>query len=324
MFSSPHELIFYAGTYTDRGIPSDGIYGYKLKFNDDYSNFTYVSLGSTEVISPSFLTITNDKKYLLAVSETKDNSESKISSYKILSDGNLEYVNSQSSLGTFTCYVSVSPNNDFAGVHPQRQEAPHVHMIRSSPSGRYIYVTDLGNDAIYKLDFDASNGFSTTNMKTFKTPAGAGPRHFDFHPCGDYLYLSCELANTVNVFRVKSKETGDLELLQTLSSLPDGVKESMIAEIRVDATGRFLFVSNRGPDNIAVFAIENSGAKLSLKNYYLTNGKTPRNFDVSGQILIAANQDSDNLSIFRLDNLGGLTPIGDQIRCPQPVRVKIL
>jgi 6-phosphogluconolactonase len=79
----------------------------------------------------------------------------------------------------------------------------------------------------------------------------------------------------------------------------------------VDFAGRFLYVSNRGHDSIAIFAIDAEQGLLATKGHVPVKGKTPRFFalDPAGTHLIVANQDSQNLVVFKIDpDTGGLAP----------------
>lgn len=204
-----------------------------------------------------------------------------------------------------------------------RQEESHVHMISPSLDNRHVYMTDLGNDAIYKVDRDDQKGFNENLSKKFKVPDGSGPRHFTIHSSGKFLYLSAELTNMVHVYAIDND--GNLEHKQGLSSLPESFKEpNLIAEIRLSHDNKKLYVSNRGHDSLALFNVENGGGKLSLNKFVPTGGQYPRNFDLNEKILIVGNQNSNELKVFKiLANNNDLVSIGEPIPCPQPVRVKI-
>jgi 6-phosphogluconolactonase len=116
---------------------------------------------------------------------------------------------------------------------------------------------------------------------------------------------------------------GALRHVQTISTLAADFKgKNESAEIATDASGKFLYASNRGPDSIAVFTIERGKGTLRLVEHISTKGKTPRNFaiDPSGKYLFAANQDSNNIVVFRIDaRTGRLTDTGQVIDAPSPV-----
>jgi len=99
-----------------------------------------------------------------------------------------------------------------------------------------------------------------------------------------------------------------------VSTLPPGFRgTSGAGEILVDAAGKFLYASNRGNDNIAIYSIDPSNAQLSILGWVHTQGRTPRhfNFDPSGNFIHVANQDSANIVTFKVDKeTGMLTPAG--------------
>ena len=87
-----------------------------------------------------------------------------------------------------------------AGVVADRQEAPHPHWVGTSPDNRFVFVPDLGLDAvvIYRLDADAIPPLTPAGHAV--APPGAGPRHMKFHPNGKFVYLLKELALPVTAF----------------------------------------------------------------------------------------------------------------------------
>jgi 6-phosphogluconolactonase (cycloisomerase 2 family) len=91
------------------------------------------------------------------------------------------------------------------------------------------------------------------------------------------------------------------------------------AAIRVSADDRFLYVSNRIDDTIAVFAIVDDGAALVPVEVVPAGGAWPRDIVLSpdGTLLFSANQQSDSISVFRVDGeTGKLTTTG----VPYPVK----
>ncbi|MCZ4061074.1 beta-propeller fold lactonase family protein [Pantoea sp. LMR881] len=135
---------------------------------------------------------------------------------------------------------------------------------------------------------------------TVQLPAGSWPRHADFHPSGKWLYGISELSSTVTVLEVDLIQ-GKLKLIQTLSALPENYSlRSDASEIEVHPSGRFLYVSNRGHDSIAVFAIDAQNGLLTLIGWIACGGKTPRFTTLSpdGTQFFSANEDSDTIQVF--------------------------
>jgi 6-phosphogluconolactonase len=121
---------------------------------------------------------------------------------------------------------------------------------------------------------------------------------------------------------------GTLSKLNSVSTLPESFKGSNdTAELEVHPDGGFFYVSNRGHDSIALFAIDSVTGAHKFVETVSTGGKTPRNFaiDPSGDYLFAANQKSDNIVIFKIDRkTGHLTPTGHVLQAPSPVCVSFV
>ena len=89
--------------------------------------------------------------------------------------------------------------------------------------------------------------------------------------------------------------------------------------------GRFLYLSNRGHDSVAVFAVERGGASLRLVEATPVGGKFPRHIvlDASGRFLLAANQNSDTITTFAVDRSTGKLRQTGTTASPIPVCVAL-
>ena len=134
-------------------------------------------------------------------------------------------------------------------------------------------------------------------------------------------YVANELDSTVTSYSWDSA-AGRLQPLQILSTLPENFTENNTAAgIAVSRDGRFLYLSNRGHDSIALFAVDQRSGLLRADSWVSTEGKQPRFFtlDLAGQFLYAANENSDTIVTFRVDGLSGrLTPTGQVIHSKSP------
>ena len=198
-----------------------------------------------------------------------------------------------------------------------RQPGPRAHGVVFSQDSRFAFVAELGLDRVYSYRLDTSN----RTMTPFEPPyvsvkAGSGPRRLQLHPNGRFLYVNHETDSAVSVFEVNG---GSLKETQSTSTLPADYKgNNSTAEIQIDADGRFLYVTNRGHDSIAVFAVDATNGTLTPAGHVPSLGKTPRNItiDPTNTYVLAANQAGDNIVVFRIDHkTGHLTPTGSQ----QPV-----
>jgi 6-phosphogluconolactonase len=202
---------------------------------------------------------------------------------------------------------------------PSKQPGPRAHGVVFSSDSRFAYVADIGLDRIYSYRLDTAKRMMAPLEPPYATqPAGSGPRRLQLHPNGRMLYLARETDSHVAVFTV---DNGRLTEIQALSTLPpDYSGSNTTAEILIDASGRFLYVSNRGHGSIAVFAIDRDG-KLSPVEYAPSGGRIPRNFsiDPAGQYVFASNQDTENIVVLRIARATGrLTAAGAHVPLANP------
>jgi 6-phosphogluconolactonase (cycloisomerase 2 family) len=203
----------------------------------------------------------------------------------------------------------------------------HAHMIRPDPSGRFVLHVDLGLDKVFVWKFDEQRGALLPNDPPgVSLPAGDGPRHFDFHPNGRWLYSIQEEGSTVVLFDYDA-DSGRLTARQTISTLPRGfVGSNFCSGILVSSDGRFLYAGNRLHDSIGIFSI---GAKGELKSVgdEWTRGDYPRsfNFDPTGRFLYCCNQRADMVAVFKVNRqTGGLDFTGHYAAVGNPSSIIFL
>ena len=197
------------------------------------------------------------------------------------------------------------------GPNDRRQEGPHVHSAIAEPGNKRIGVTDLGIDQVifYNTDDMRPAGF-------LETKAGSGPRHIVFSGNARFVWAVCELSSEVYAF-----ESGSCKVIGVYKTLPDQYTgPNTCAAIKLAPDEKRLYVSNRGHDSIACFAIDGNTGELSLCGNFPAYGQNPRDFEISpdGSFLFAANQDSDNITVFRIND-GVLVNTGLSLKIPAPV-----
>jgi 6-phosphogluconolactonase len=347
--------LVYVGTFTRSGR-SEGIYVYR---RDPISGKLSL-LHTVESVDPSFLAFDPAKRFLFAVGETHEyegRPGGSVASFRIDQEtGNLTLLSRQATIGGEPCHLCTDPSGRFlmvanhehgsvavfpieangclqpacdlrqhegSGPGPS-QAGPHAHFTAFDPTGRYLLVNDKGIDKLMVYQFDSVTGKLRPHNPPFaRLHAGAAPRHLAFHPNGRYAYVNGEAGMTVTAFAYDA-DRGAFEEIEHLSTLPVGATEARLstAQVLVHPSGQFLYVSNRGHDSIAIFAIDSSSGRLSVVGPEPTRGRTPRNFaiDASGTHLYAANQGSDSIVQFRIDaQTGRLEPTGEVTEVGAPV-----
>jgi len=349
--------LVYVGTYTTK-TASKGIYAFRY----DASSGKLTPLGvAAETPDPSWVAVHPSGKFLYAVNEAGKNSM--VSAFAIdSSSGKLTLLNQLPALGEDPCYLSfdktgkylfvanytsgnvvvfpIGPDGKLGaatanirdegklGPNKERQDGPHAHWVRVSTDNQFVFVADLGLDAILVYRLDSTKGTLAPNKPFFLRPlaAGAGPRHAAFSPDGHFYVLS-EINSTVETFAY-APEHGVFGYLGVVPMLPAGFKgRNDAAEIAIHPNGKFLYASNRGHDSIALFHIDPASGKLTSTGDFSVQGKEPRHFaiDPSSNYLLAEDQLSDKIVTFRIDQKTGvLTPTGDSVEVPSPVCLAFL
>lgn len=339
----------FIGTYTENrwGKESKGIY----LFRADYDRGTVEPCGTAEVRNPSYIAADAGDRNLYAVTETA--SPSAVSSFAFDPDAAaLQKTASVASGEADPCNIIVSPDGSriivsnyssgsvtvfplradgTVGEQEQavrysgrstvsgRQDASHIHCARFCRCGKYLFVTDLGADALYRYTVSPDEGeyIDLSTFKKFGVEPGSGPRHFVFDPTGDYMYLINELSASVTVFRFLH---GEITALQHLPILQGGKGDG--GDIKISPDGRFVYASVRetSQDGIAVYRRDpQSGLLYSV--YYQPCVRHPRNmeFTPGGKFLFVTGMKEGRVQVFACNSTTGrLADTGNYIDIPSP------
>lgn len=353
------KFLAYVGTYT--GPKSEGIYAWRFDTGTGVAEAVgLVAAGK----NPTFLAVHPDGRHLYAANETdawNGRPGGYVTAYGLDAvSGRLTELNQQSTVGKGPCHLNVDATGQVlvaanygggsivsflvkadgslrehatfiqhtgASVNPERQKEPHAHSVNFSPDNRFVFACDLGLDRVLTYDLDPARATLTPHEPPFVPLApGSGPRHLAWSPDKMFAFVNGEMLSTVNSLRYDARK-GALVAVRTASTLPAGFQgPSSTAEVRVHPNGKFVYVSNRGHDSIAVFRTDGKGG-LTPAGHAPTLGKTPRNFnfDPTGKFLWAANQSSDSVFIYRVDGATGqLTATGQQLSVGAPVCVRFV
>lgn len=325
--------------------PQGGIYRYVMDQGRPRQ------LGFNQLNSANYLAFSPDRKFLFSTCAVEDGGGA--AAYTINTDNSLTFINSLGGKGLNGCYLCTDPGGNFLftanysggsiseyalengalkaltqviqhegrGPNEKRQEGPHPHYAQMTPDGKYLCIVDLGIDAVKCYPVDPKRGLVASGVKTFTdVPPGSGPRHLIFDRSGKIAYLANELGNTVVSMRYHDGVFTAIQLKPTLpATFTDATK---VAAIRLSQDEKFLFVSNRGYDSIAVYALDGQGG-MTMSDLVLSGGSSPRdiNFLPGWAKFAATNEFSDTIFLFDYDAKSGkLTPDGNVISTlPRPL-----
>jgi 6-phosphogluconolactonase (cycloisomerase 2 family) len=352
----PHTTTsFYADvgcrTTRERNARGDGINLYRV--DAESGEWTHQQLVG-DLLNPSFLCFDRQQRFLYTV----HGDSSDVSAFRIdTASGRLTFINRQSTEGKNPVHLAIDPSNCFmvvanhitstvallpvdpedgsigavkdlvtlsGKIGPHRVEQPFAkpHQVEFDRQGRFIIVPDKGLDRVFAFRIDGPAGkLVASEQGSVVARETSGPRHVVLHPRAAFAYVVNELDSTVTAYRYSS-DTGALEPVQVVSSLPDTFTgHSRAAEIAISADGRFVYASNRGSDTIAVLAVDEGTGRLTPVQC-APAGRTPRFFtsDPTGRFMFVANEDDDTIQRFRINPATGqLTSDGVAAQTGSPV-----
>ena len=336
-----NQLFAYVGSRTtaERNARGKGISVFRV---DEFNQSLELVQIAEALPNPSFLAIDSANAVLYTVHGDME----QVSSYKINRiDGTISHLCSQFCGGKNPVHVAIDPTGtnllisnhishnvsvlpitadgqisapsqiiELVGTPgPHRKEQPFSkpHFNLFDPTGKYLAVPDKGLDRIFMFEFSKGR-LTPAPFPWVDTRETAGPRHIVFSSTKTQAYVVNELDSTVTTYEF-DLNSGNLRPVQVLSSLPSSFcGNSRASEIALSRDNKFLYVSNRGYDSVAVFAVDSHSGLLIFIDAFLTYGTTPRFFAISPneQILFALNEDSDTIVALPVAVDGGLgTPI---------------
>jgi 6-phosphogluconolactonase len=314
---------------------------FKLDLTSGRLTAAGTAAGATQ---PTFMAFTPDRKFAYVIDEVDDG---KVFAYAIdQATGALNLLNSAPAAGFGPTHMSLDRSAKFVltaswagdkpasiGVVPILSDGKvgqpvdrkdfmskgYAHYITTSPDNKFVLANLNGENATAIFRFDAATGKLTPNDPPRVTyPAGYGPRHLDFHPGGQFVYVIHEQGAKITAHRYDSAK-GAMTQLQEVPTLPEGFTgNNTTAQILVHPSGKFVYGSNRGHDSIVIYRVDEATGMLSYVGHQTGVGARPRNFNIdpTGALLLALSQDEHNVRIYRIDQATGqLQALGD----PQPV-----
>jgi 6-phosphogluconolactonase len=343
------------GSYTVES-DSKGIYGVNLDLNKGSLDSAVLS---TLAINPSFLLSHPHLPIIYCVNELSGSDDAgRVSWFNLSPDGTCHFagevasggqdpchlaINRQASLLAVSNYTSgslsvIAVNSDGSLEQPlytqshaarwqermnrkdrnrRRQQAAHVHSTLFSNDGQCLFIADLGSDE-WLCQRISPAGQLHSALIAVKFPGGAGPRHFCLSPSGEIAYVVTELSNRLVTIKLMTQAA---ELTDQQSCLGGSTGFSEAAEVQLTEDGRFLYVSNRGADSIAAFAVVEG--KLSLLQVVAAHGRHPRHFLLVPGYLIVASRDDNRLILLQRSSVSGRLsskPVAE-ITLPSPVHI---
>jgi 6-phosphogluconolactonase len=99
------------------------------------------------------------------------------------------------------------------------------------------------------------------------------------------------------------------------------------ADICMHPGGRYLFVTNRGSDTVAIYSVDGSDGSLSLAGFSASGGVWPWacRFDTAGKFFYTGNKNDGKVAAFSFDDKSGrLNKLDHCVMIERPVCIRTL
>lgn len=290
----------------------------------------------------SMSVLARDGNLLFVGKETKTEGDDLVLSYRILENGALEEIDSEHTQGLAICaltvdteskyifalnfesrsmamlkydeegkleladtYAFTDPGSYEIGYGPtDRQDGAYPHGVNVMPDGEHLCVCNMGSDKIYIFGIDRENDkLIPCPDKTVTIDGGEGARHLEFSADGKFAYMNTEMGCTVYVFAVE--EDSSLTRLQKLSTLDPNIEnpaKGWCSVTIISEDGKYLYVGNRGQNNIVCYEIGKDGLLTEL-GFFDCYGQSPRglSFGYDDKVIFATCNTSGTISVIARD-----------------------
>jgi 6-phosphogluconolactonase len=203
----------------------------------------------------------------------------------------------------------------------------HCHAVVVSRDNRFLIATDTGLNKVFVHRLDSVRATFVPHQPPFlglKNPAN--PRHLVFHPNSRWAYVANEAGPGCTMLRYDAASGVFEEGAVTRTVPKEATGRVSPAEAVMHPSGKFVLVSNRGHDSIAVLRIHAADGSLELIEAFHPGGNGPRSFNVdpTGKWVFALMQRSNSIVPLRMDEEGRLSGAGEKISLPAPVCAKFV
>lgn len=279
----------------------------------------------------SYIRPSADGRFLYSVTDEG------IVAFRILPDGDLEWINTASIRGMRGCFIELYEEKRYlfvAGYHDgkmtalrlredggvgeitdslydkgmgsvaERDTIPHISCVRMTPDRQYVCVVDLGIDQmkIFKLSPELGR---LRLVDILRCELNSAPRYVMFRPDGRFMYMISELKNEISVYSYEnSGRTPQFELIQRISTLAkkhSNVNAAM--RLRFSPDGQYVICSNVGDNSAGIFKIDQETGMLEQLCVLPISGSYPKDIGMfpGGKYLYSINHEDGTITCFTMN-----------------------
>jgi len=321
--SVSEKYVAYVSTYTHGS--SKGIH----IFDMDVTAGRIEKRTEVEINNSSYVTLSPNKSILYSICDEG------VTAFKILDDGDLEFINQVGIKGMRGCHLSTNKTGTLlfvSGYHDgkitvmhlnpdgsigaiadgifhkgigsitNRNFMPHVSFAALTPDERFLCVCDLGIDQV-KL-YDVSNDGKLKLVDVIRTQLESAPRSIHFSPDGKFAYVVCELKNIIDIYAYDPDAKEKFEFIQSVFTVRSSNKNlSAAAAFEMTKDGKYVFCSNAGDNSISFYERNDKTGGLAIKSCLPVSGDYPKDIGLfpDDKHILSLNHEAGTITTFTLN-----------------------
>jgi len=310
-----------------------------FKVAPESGELTFLNKQPTVGAMPASITVDEDKALLFTanhgffdhvvkVVETADGKwverfeydDSTVVQYGLEADGSIGEVQD---VHVLTGY-GTDPNESPQGAG-HAQASPHAHIVVIDPSRKFLVVCEKAGERVYVYRM---GGKRLQLASVYQCPPGTGPRHAAFDKKGR-MFMTCEFSSELWAFNFDSS-TGVLGFVDKQSTLSGFKGRNETATLQVHPNGRFVYMNNRGQDDVVWFDISEDGHLKKTGRVELSKSEDPKDatrcmtLSPDGAFLLVPDRPADVIRSYTVDANDGSLRAMTEVPVQNPVFIQFV
>ena len=310
-----------------------------FKVDPNSGKLTFLNKQPTAGAMPASITVDEDKKLLFTanhgffdhvvkVVETADGKwvekfvydDSTVVQYGLNENGTIGEIQD-----VFVCTGYGNDPNDSPQGGGHAQASPHAHIVVIDPSGKFLVVCEKAGERIYVFRI---GGKRLHIASVYQCPPGTGPRHCAFDKKGR-MFMTCEFSSELWSFNFDSN-SGVLTFIDKQSTLSGFKGRNETATLQVHPNGKFVYMNNRGQDDVVCFSISGDGHLKKTSRVELSKSEDPKDatrcmtLSPDGAFLLVPDRPADVLRSYAVDANNGSLKVLTEVPVQNPVFIQFV
>jgi len=246
--------------------------------------------------------------------------DSTVVQYGLEADGSIGEVQD---VHVLTGYGTDPNDSPQGGGHAQA--SPHAHIVVIDPSGTFLVVCEKAGERIYVYRI---GGTRLQLASVYQCPAGTGPRHAAFDHKGR-MYMTCEFSSELWSFDFDAG-SGVLAFIDKQSTLSGFTGRNETATLQVHPNGRFVYMNNRGQDDVVWYSISADGHLKKAGRVELSKSGDPKDatrcmtLSPDGAFLLVPDRPADVIRSYAVDADDGSLKALTEVPVENPVFIQFV